>query len=143
MANIILELEPQNKSLLFRGWMILIGIINILQSFYHQNELRYFDLTFGVILIAGGFYYWKLYQSKAVIFDEIGIKGKIKRGMVIELQWNEVSKLEASLFAILMHTKSGQKYELDLSNITFQQHKDVKPKILELAKSKNVEIVTD
>jgi len=120
---------------------MLMGIINVLQSFFHQNEVRYFDLAFGIVLIVGGFYYWKLYELKTVAFGEVGIKGKIRFRTTIDLKWDDVSRVESSLYAILLITKTGQKYELDLSNLTYQQHKEVRPQIVELAKSKGVEVV--
>ena len=141
MPNIILELEPQTKASLSRAWMIPVGIANLAQGFLMQSEWRYFNIGFGILLIAGGFYYWKLYKPKIVIFDEIGVEGKIKSGTILELKWEELSRLEATIYEIILHTKTGQKYVIDLSNLTFQQHKEIKPKIFELAKLKQIEVV--
>ena len=141
MTSILLELEQLNKSWFGRGWMMLIGIVNVLQSFFHQNELRYFDLAFGVFLIVAGLYYWKLYQPRAVTFDDIGISGKLKLGTTINLKWEDVSKMESSLYLIFLFTKAGEIHAIDLTNLTFQQHKEIKPKIIELAKSKGIDVV--
>ena len=141
MKSILLELEPSNKSAFSRGWMMLVGIVNVLQSFFQQNELRYIDLAFGIVLMVGGFYYWKLYELKTVAFDEVGIKGKLRFRTTIDIKWDDVSRFELAIYAISLITKSGQKYEIDLSNITYQQHKEIKPQIVELAKSKGIEVV--
>ncbi len=141
MKSILLELEPSNKSAFSRGWMMLVGIVNVLQSFFQQNELRYIDLAFGIVLMVGGFYYWKLYEFKTVAFDEVGIKGKLRFRTTIDIKWDDVSRFELAIYAISLITKSGQKYEIDLSNITYQQHKEIKPQIVELAKSKGIEVV--
>lgn len=140
MKSILLELEPSNKSAFSRGWMMLVGIVNVLQSFFQQNELRYIDLAFGIVLMVGGFYYWKLYEFKTVAFDEVGIKGKLRFRTTIDIKWDDVSRFELAIYAISLITKSGQKYEIDLSNITYQQHKEIKPQIVELAKSKGIEV---
>ena len=141
MKSILLELEPSNKSAFSRGWMMLVGIVNVLQSFFQQNELRYIDLAFGIVLMVSGFYYWKLYEFKTVAFDEVGIKGKLRFRTTIDIKWDDVSRFELAIYAISLITKSGQKYEIDLSNITYQQHKEIKPQIVELAKSKGIEVV--
>ena len=140
MKSILLELEPSNKSAFSRGWMMLVGIVNVLQSFFQQNELRYIDLAFGIVLMVSGFYYWKLYEFKTVAFDEVGIKGKLRFRTTIDIKWDDVSRFELAIYAISLITKSGQKYEIDLSNITYQQHKEIKPQIVELAKSKGIEV---
>jgi hypothetical protein len=141
MSAVLLELEPGGQSLRGRTWMMLIGCMNLAQAFYQQNVLRYVDIAFGVLLIAGGFYFWKLYKPKIVTFDDTGIEGKIGLQTNIGIEWSKVSKLEVSLYSISILTNTGEKHVIDASNITFQQHQEIKPKILELAKSKGVEVI--
>ena len=141
MTSIILELEQHTKTSISRAWAIPVGMANMVQGFLMQSEGRYFNIVFGALLITAGFYYWLLYKPKTVSFDENGIEGKIKRGTVLHLRWEELSKLEGSMYEITLYTKAGQKYVIDLSNITFREHKELKPQILELAKSKQIEVV--
>ena len=141
MASITLELEQQAKTSISRAWAIPVGLANLTQGLLMQSEGRYFNIVFGGVLIAAGFYFWILYKPKIVTFDENGIDGKIQRGTVLHLRWEELTQLEVSMHQITLFTKSGQKYTIDLSNITFREHKELKPQILELAKSKQIEVV--
>ncbi|GEM_PF-2804224 len=140
MSAVILELE-QRQSVLGRTWMIFMGIINFAQAFYVQNILRYIDIVFGIVLLAGGFYFWKIYKPKAVTFDDSGIRGRIGLGKNLKLQWNEVSSVEVAMYTISILPTKGKHCVIDLSNITYQKHQEVKPKIAELAKSKGVEVI--
>ena len=83
----------------------------------------------------------RIIRAAGELIDENGIDGKIKRGTVLHLRWEQLSKLEGSMYEITLYTKAGQKYVIDLSNITFREHKELKPQILELAKSKQIEVV--
>ncbi len=139
MASVLLDLEQSPAAPLGRGWMMLMGVINLLQACFLQNFFRYFDLVFGFALVAGGFYYWKFYTPRCITFDEAGSRGKIGIRTHVRLLWDEISKVGSSLYSITIRTKSGETLSIDLSAITFQQHKEVKPRILELARSKGMD----
>ena len=142
MTSFDLELEQQAKSSIRRAWPIAVGLVNTLQGLLVQNDSRYFNVVFGLLLVAVGCYYWLIYKPKLVSFDENGIAGKIRRGVFLDLKWDQISKLEGATFEINVYTKQGHKYEIDLSNITFREHKELKPKIFELARSKQIEVIT-
>jgi len=44
------------------------------------------------------------------------------------------------MFALDIQTKDGRTEHIDLSEITYEQQKSIKPQIIELAKSKGVHV---
>jgi hypothetical protein len=82
------------------------------------------------------------YYSKPLLltFDEHGISGKVKSKKDIAIPWNTISSIEFKMFAMNVRTKDGKEEEIDLSHITYEDHKKGKPQIIEIAKSKGIAV---
>ena len=144
MEQITLDLQPDPASprarLIQRMLFGLLGVINLVQGVLNENSFRYFNLIFGVLVIVFALNYRRIYKPNVYTFDEEGVEGPIGRSDNKKFRWTDVSYLVAKMFTLKIFMKSGIEYNIYLGNITFQQHKQIKPKILELAQSNGVEV---
>lgn len=144
MEQITLDLQPEPATprmrLLQRGLFALIGAVNVVQGIIQESGFRYVNLVIGIVAILFAFFYRRIYPPKVFTFDDDGLEGPIGQPDNIRFRWTDISHIEAKMFMLTVFTKTGTERKIYLGNITFQQHKHMKPKILELAKSKGVDI---
>lgn len=143
MENIVLDVNPQPSK---RGKMVqrilflIMGLGNIYQGFSMPNWFRYMNLSFGVVCILFALYLHRLYRSKEYLFTSEGIEGPKDSNNSVKIGWSEISLVEMKMYSMRIFLKGGKTYKLNLSNLTFEQHKNIKPKIEELIKAKGIEV---
>ncbi|MBI3586407.1 MAG: hypothetical protein HY088_04685 [Ignavibacteriales bacterium] len=144
MEQITLDLQPepatQRMRLVQRTLFVLMGVGNIVQGIMHDNNFRYFNFIIGISVVVIALNYRRIFKPKLFTFDEDGFEGPIGRSDSTRLHWGDISHIEAKMFTLKIFPKSGGERNIYLGNITFNQHKQIKPKILELAQSKGVEV---
>jgi|WetSurMetagenome_2_1015567.scaffolds.fasta_scaffold1197167_1 hypothetical protein len=144
MEQITLDLQPDPASprarVIQRMLFGLLGVMNLVQGVLTENSFRYINYIFGVLLIVFVLNYRRIYKPNVYTFDEEGFEGPIGRSDNKRFRWTDVASLVAKLFTLKIFMKSGREVNIYLGNITFHQHKQIKPKILELAQSNGVEV---
>ncbi len=142
--QITLDLQPEPSTptmrLFQRVLLALMGLTNLIQGILQHTNFRYVNLVVGVVAIFFAFYYRRIYPPKVFMFDNDGFEGPLGRPDNIRLRWTDVTHIKEQMFTLTLFTKSGTEREIYLGNITFKQRKQIKPKIIDLARSKGIEI---
>jgi hypothetical protein len=144
MEPIILSLDPAG-SILRRmriQWIIfaLLGVFNLVQAYIVDNDFRLFNLIFGVSFILYGLLHPIIFRPKLASFDENGLLWRVKNRRDLLLAWSQIAYIEASMLNFHIHTKDSRHFTVDLGNLTYEQHQTLKPQIIDLARSKGVEV---
>jgi hypothetical protein len=144
MEQITIDLQPQAatpaRRIIQRTLFGLMGVFSLVQGILQNNSFRYLNIVVGVGIIVFALYYRRIYKPKVFTFDENCIEGPIGSSENKRINWSDVSKLDAKIFTLKIFMKSGEESKIYLGNITFQELKQIKPRILEFAKSKGVEV---
>lgn len=144
MENIILDINPQPSKkgkIVQRIGFFIIGIGNIYQGLILERWFRYANFLFGIISILYALYLHRLYGSKEYLFTDEGIEGPMNSRQKSKLKWEEIISVELTMFSLKILLKDGNSKKLNLSNLTFEQHKNIKPKVEELIKLKGVAVI--
>jgi hypothetical protein len=139
--NLLADSSPR-MLFLHRGSYILLGALNIIQGFLLDGKFGYFIMGGGAIFLFGGIFYNLLFSTKPIIFDENGVEGPVGGKPGVRIGWSEISRIEETMFSLTIVTTAGDSRTIDLSGITYAQHKELKPKIIQLAISKGIEVRT-
>ncbi len=144
MKHITLDLQPRPMSPTMRfiqqGFFFLLGVMILVQGIVIESDFRYVNLTFGSIAILFALFYRRVFPPKVFTFDDEGFEGPIGIFNTRRYRWEEISHINATMFLLEVVLKPGTTVEINLENITYQQHKQIKPMILELAKTKGVDL---
>jgi hypothetical protein len=98
-------------------------------------------LIFTAILLLGQVAAnWSNTRQLRVTFDASGVTGEIRPRTRIAIAWDQIAQIDVHMFALDIRTKHGRTEHIDLSEITYEQQKSIKPRIIELAKSNGIEI---
>ena len=69
-----------------------------------------------------------------------GLEARISRGRSLVLDWKEIVSIDASTFRFVIRTKDDRTILINLGWLSYEQHQTVKPRFLECARSKGVEV---
>jgi hypothetical protein len=143
MDTIILDLRPDYPHT-FAKWFGVIVLVYILVSiilmFTLVTPVNLFLIISMVLLLAQVISNWYNMKSVKVIFDANGISGLVSPRQAISLAWNQINRIELHMFSMDIQTKDDRTEHIDLSLITYEQQKLIKPRIIELAKSKGINV---
>jgi hypothetical protein len=128
-----------------RNWFLIIVILFVVVVSTAMVLSKTSPILLGVALVINllqAIVNW--YYSKPILltFDEHGMTGKIEPRKSILLAWNQIARLEFKMFTLIVRTNDGKEEEIDLSHITYEDHKKTKPQIIEMAKSKGIAVQT-
>jgi hypothetical protein len=144
MEPIILHLDSEGASAgrMRIQWtlFLLVGLLNLVQAFIVDNDFHLINLFAGIFFIVFALLFPILAKPKLSIFDGNGMSWRVTRRRAVTLTWNQIAYIEASILLFRIHTKDGNQFELDLGGLTFEEHSKLKPKIIELAKAKGIEV---
>lgn len=144
MEQITLDLQPEPSTprmrIVQRVLFLLIGISNIVQGIISDNGFRFVNLVFGAGVIVVTLLYRKIFKPKIFTFDEDGLDGPVNATENVRVRWADIYRIEASMFGMKLCTKTRGDYKIYLGNLTYTQLKQIKPKILQLANAKGVDV---
>jgi hypothetical protein len=143
MDNIVLDINPQPSKrgkLVQRILFFVMGFGNLYQGLLQEAWFRYINFVFGVICIAYALYLHRLYGSKEYLFTDEGIEGPMDSQQKRKFTWEEIVSVELKMYSMKILLKDGRSNKLNLSNLTFEQHNHIKPKIEELIISKGIAV---
>jgi len=143
MKTIVLDLRSDYQRT-FKKWFGVIVVIYILvDSLFMLISIvpvNYFLMLSMVLLLGQVIANWYSMKPVKVIFDDKGITGSVSPRKAISLTWDQIARIEIHMFAMDIQTKDGRTEHIDLSEITYEQQKSIKPRIIELARSKGINI---
>jgi len=146
MKRITLDVQPEpaNPRAQFtqRAIFAMIGVTNLVQALMKDNDFRYVNLIVGLGTVLFAIFYRRFNRPKVFTFDDDGIEGPLGARNPVKMKWNDIARIEGSVFRLTVLSKSGDRSDINLGNITYDQHKQIKPLILELAQSHGVEVRT-
>jgi len=143
MDSITLDLRPGYPRT-FHKWFGVIVIVYsltvaalMLTSVIREN----LPLIFTTILLLGQVVAnWPNTRPLRVTFDASGISGQIGHRKGIAIGWEQIAWIDVHMFAMDIRAKDGHTDHIDLGEITYEQQKTIKPRIVDLAKSKGIEV---
>jgi hypothetical protein len=144
MEPIILTLDPTgyvHRRLRIQGVLFaLLGLINLVQAYLVDNDFRFVNLIVGIFFISSAFAYPLIFRQKLATFDDNGLMWSVKNRRNLSLAWNQIAYIEASTLHFYVHPNDSGQFTIDLGNLTYEQHKTLKPQIIDLARSKGVDV---
>ena len=128
---------------MFRWIQLTLGCLFLAQSVFSENQILWFALLQGGyglgLIVAMIFFPWFL-KPRVLRFHERGLEARISRGRPLVLDWKEIVSIDASTFRFVIMTKDDRIIPIDLGWLSYEQHQTVKPRFLECARSKGVEV---
>lgn len=119
---------------------LIVGVAMIVLAFRQGERTGWISVLAGVLLILQAIVNWRNHRPLLSTWDDAGIHGMVGIGKRISVRWDEVSEIEASAYILRIHLKDRSTIEIDFSRLTYRQHSELKPKVLELAQSKGVRV---
>lgn len=122
---------------------MLLGILLMFLAFASESKFwvfPYVSFIGGLVLVIAMILYPKFTKPLYVSYDDSGLRGRISPFKEIEVQWNQISDVDVSMFLIILKLKTGEEHKLKLDGLTFEQHRSDKPKLVEFMRSKGVSI---
>lgn len=144
MDPIIIYLDSEGSSpRRLRMLSIIYGILGIsflAQAMLAQNAFRYVMLVLALTWILIALNYPRLFKAKAMTFDDSGITWSRTKPRSLRVTWDQIAYMEASTLEFRIRTKDLKVLTINLGNLTYEQHKTVKPQIIDLARSNGVDV---
>jgi hypothetical protein len=144
MEPIILHLDGEGASagrLRFQWTLfLLVGLLNLVQGFIVDNDFHLINLFAGLLFIVLALLFPIMVRPKSATFDDKGISRRLGWRRSVSLTWDQIAYMEATIFTFRIHAKDGKQFELDLGGLTFEEHSKLKPKVIELARGKGIEV---
>jgi hypothetical protein len=132
----------QKVSQWFVRIQIVLAIMFILQGLAYSGKsfwwFPYFSISYGVILLAVMLAYPRFHREYFVKIDEQGIRGRTGFTKQIDLSWEHLAHADIMMFALILKTKAGETIHIDLGDLTYDQHRLVKPRLVEIFRSKGL-----
>jgi len=91
-----------------------------------------FIFSYGAILVVAFLMGPRFSRACVITLDDRGIRGRISYSSEIDLLWEDVALAEIKMFGLILETKGDGTIHIDLANLTYDQHKHVKPKLIDI-----------
>ncbi|MBN1397908.1 MAG: hypothetical protein JXA06_07745 [Bacteroidetes bacterium] len=143
MEPIILNLRPVQWPTFKRCFItvvILFIITSIILMSFSIIPVDLFYITTIILLTGQAVINWQSMKFVELVFDEKGITGMVNPGKKISLQWEQIAGIDIRTLAMDIKTRDGQTEHIDLGEISYEQHKSVKPRIIDLAVTKGIDV---
>jgi len=125
----------------FRLSQIALGILFMVQGLATMGKLSWFSpfiFCYGVVLVVAFLIGPRFSRSCTITLDDRGIRGRISYSREIDLVWEDLMHADIMMFALVFKTKGGETIHIDLANLTYDQHKHIKPKLIEILGAKGL-----
>jgi hypothetical protein len=133
------ESRPRSRRMML--WtQVLLSLSFFVQGIIREDDFSYIFLGMGCVFLFLAVMHFRLMPALFLHVREDGLEGRVARGKKISLTWDEIASVEASTFEMVIHIKDGRHIPVDLSNLTYKQHKIVKPAFLHLMQQKGVPV---
>jgi hypothetical protein len=90
----------------------------------------FFGLYGLVLLLAIAF--WPLFNKQyQLVVDDYGIRGQITWRDRLDVPWGDLAKADLGILLLELHTSDGKVHAVNLGNLTYKEHQELKPKLKE------------
>lgn len=144
MDPLSLNLRPESFTRFHRYFIpsaIVFGMVSIIVAVGAKEPRAWIGAATGVLLVVQSIVNWRSSRPIASTWDDNGIHGDVGTGRDISLGWNEIARMDVTMFTLLLHIKDGRTISVDLANVTYAQHKELIPRLLDAARSQGVEVL--
>jgi hypothetical protein len=135
------ESSPHSRQLL-RWAYGLLGLSFIAQGLAREpgGFLSALFIVLGVGAVLFALLYPKLALPRYLRYHREGIEGRVAFGKKVSLRWDEIADVEISMFALTIRMKGGRQIPVDLSALTYKQHKVDIPRVIALVQAKRITV---
>jgi len=144
MEPLVLNLRPESFSRKFDVFYApsagIVGLAMIVLAILDKHRLGWITMVAGATMIIQAIVTWRGHKAVATTWDSSGIRGDVSHGKTIAIRWNEIADITASTYALDIHLHDHTTVIVDLSQATYQQHKELKPRLLDLARTNGVDV---
>ena len=119
----------------FRVTQIALGVLFMIQGLGMNDKMPWFSpfiFSYGAILVVAFLVGPRFSRACAITLDDRGIRGRISYSNEIDLLWENLALAEIKMYALILKTKAGETIHIDLANLTYDQHKHIKPKLIDI-----------
>jgi hypothetical protein len=119
----------------FRLSQVALGILFMVQGLATLGKLSWFSpfiFSYGFVLVVAFLVGPRFSKACTITLDDRGIRGRISYSREIDLAWEDVMHADIMMYALIFRTKGGETIHIDLGNLTYDQHKHIKPKLIEI-----------
>ena len=143
MQRLSVNLRPESFARFNRYFIpsaIVFGIAAIIIAVGSQEHHLWISVVTGALIVVQAVVNW--WSSRPIVstWDDAGIHGHIGVRKRILVGWNQVSRIDANTFSMKLYMKDDNVIHIDLSSMTYTQHKELIPRLIEMARSKGVEV---
>jgi hypothetical protein len=126
---------------LFINTQVACAVIFIAQGVAHPDSslwFSWFAMVYGIGLLFTMTVLPRLHKDYSVKIDDAGIRGRLGYSRRIDLPWGDLAHADIKMFALILTTKRGETVHIGLDDLTYDQHKLVKPRLLEILGAKGL-----
>jgi len=147
METFRVDLSPLHKQSKYQPYFFaILGIMHIIMGILNLSRYDKYSFHGWIFILSGivflfGSYYHKNYSSKYFFEmnnDFIQIKQSIKNARKIE--WSGLKEIHIKPISLELHLQDNTVEELSLGNVGYKNVIDIKSKLLEIAKEKNIRV---
>lgn len=143
METLTLNLRPESFTRFNRYFIpsaIVFGIVSIIVAVGEKEHRGWIGAASGALIVIPSVVNWRSNRPIVSTWDDNGIHGDIGNGGDTSLGWDDIVSIDATTFTLLLHTKDANTISIDLASVTYAQHRELIPRLLEAARSKGVEV---
>ncbi len=125
----------------FRVTQVALGVLFMVQGLATMGKVSWFSpfiFAYGVVLVVTFLFGPRFSRACTITLDDRGIRGRISYSDEIDLPWKDLAVAEIKMYALILKTTGGATIYIDLGNLTYDQHKHVKPKLIDILGSKGL-----
>jgi hypothetical protein len=97
-----------------------------------RSQLDFISGFFGLyaIVLLLAVIFWPLFNKQyQLLVDDHGVRGQITWRQRIDVPWENLAKAELGILLLELHTTEGKVHTVNLGNLTYQEHQELKPKL--------------
>jgi hypothetical protein len=119
---------------------------------YYINYSSYFAIICGTAFVIYALGYKKLVKRWRchITFDEQGIKARIFNKLMkfplfenVNIKWEEIKSIDIKQLKIEIDLKDGSHKEIELGDLMYKQHQELKTKLQEYIQAMEIKIATE
>jgi hypothetical protein len=125
----------------FRVTQVALGVLFMAMGLATMGKMFWFSpliFGYGVILVVAFLLGPRFSRTCAITLDDRGIKGRISYSQEIDFLWEDLALAEIKMYALILKTVKGGTIYIELGDFTYVQHKDAKPRLIDILGTKGL-----
>ncbi|GEM_PF-3947533 len=125
---------------IYASWGCFFLAQGVVRIFDNEEWWPAYVLT-GILWLTTAIFFTRFFMGRYLQFDEDGIEARLSYRKQLKLRWDDLHSVEVSMFELVLITKNGQRIPFDLGSISYEEHKLVKPRFVEMTRLKGVQVI--